>query len=154
MAWSKEMKWTLERQFMTFMLFVLHSQYHVCWCFGNFRSPGISMNGIDPQSHNILSPALYKFTYSISCVYPIKYAHSFVTWAQFWPSDIVVACICLSVCLVITILADVLALNSLAPRSSECDSKKWNFQSCFTDWYLQIFSWWCPPLNATGPHWW
>ena len=123
LAWSKEMKLTLEQQFITFMLFVLHSQYHVCWCFGNFRCPGISMNGIDPQSHNILSPALYEFTYSISCVYPIKYAHSFVTWGQFWPSDIMVACVCLSVCFVITILADVLILNSLAPGSSECDSK-------------------------------
>ena len=25
---------------------------------------------------------------------------------------------------------------------------KCNFQSCFTDWYLQIL-WWCPQMNAT-----
>ena len=36
---------------------VLHSQYHACWCFGYFRSRGISRHGIDPQSRNILSLA-------------------------------------------------------------------------------------------------
>ena len=28
-------------------LFILHSQHHGCWCPGDFRSQGISSNGID-----------------------------------------------------------------------------------------------------------
>ena len=48
------MKLTLEQQYI---LTVLQSQYHFCWCFGNFRSQGISRHDIDPQSRNILSPA-------------------------------------------------------------------------------------------------
>ena len=40
------------------MLSVLHSQYHACWCSGDFRSQGISRNGIDPQNLNVMSPAL------------------------------------------------------------------------------------------------
>ena len=52
LAWPKQMKLTLEQQYM---LSVLHSQYHVCWCSGNFRSQCISRNGIEPQSHNIPS---------------------------------------------------------------------------------------------------
>ena len=32
------------------MLFVLHNQYHACWCSGDFRSQSISRYGIDRQS--------------------------------------------------------------------------------------------------------
>ena len=39
------------------MLSVLHSQYHACWCSGDFRSQGINRHGIDPQSRDIPSPA-------------------------------------------------------------------------------------------------
>ena len=31
---------------------------------------------------------------------------------------------------------------------------KCNLQPCLTGWYLQIFLWWCPQMNATGPCWW
>ena len=41
------------------MLSVLHGQYHTCWCSGNFRSQGISMHGIDPQSPNINSFSIH-----------------------------------------------------------------------------------------------
>ena len=47
-----KMKLTLEQ----YMLSVLHSQYHACWCTGDFRSQCISRHGIDTQSQNILSP--------------------------------------------------------------------------------------------------
>ena len=30
---------------------------------------------------------------------------------------------------------------------------KCNLQSCFTDWYLQIFLWQCPQMNVTEPYW-
>ena len=38
------------------MLSVVHSQYHGCWCPGDFRSQGISRHGIDSQSRNIPPP--------------------------------------------------------------------------------------------------
>ena len=41
------MKSTLKQQYM---LSVLHSQYHACWCSSNFRSQGISRNGIHPKA--------------------------------------------------------------------------------------------------------
>ena len=47
LAWSKELKLTLEQQYM---LSVLYSQYHACWCSGGFRSQGISRHGIDPKA--------------------------------------------------------------------------------------------------------
>ena len=40
------MKLTLEQQYL---LSVLHSQYHACWCSGDFRSQCISRHGIAPQ---------------------------------------------------------------------------------------------------------
>ena len=48
------MKLSVEQQYI---LPVLHSQYHACWCSGDFRSQCISRHGIDSQSRNILSPA-------------------------------------------------------------------------------------------------
>ena len=39
------------------MLSVLHSQYHACWCTGDFRSQCINRHGIDHQSRIIPSPA-------------------------------------------------------------------------------------------------
>ena len=54
LAWPRPMKLTLEQQYM---LFVLHSQYHACWCSGDFRSQCIGSRGINPQSQNIPSPA-------------------------------------------------------------------------------------------------
>ena len=48
------MKSIVEQQYM---LSVLHSQYHACWCSGDFRSQGISRHDINPQKQNILSPA-------------------------------------------------------------------------------------------------
>ena len=47
------MKLILEQQYM---LSVPHSQYHACWCIGDFRSQCISRCGIYPQSQNIPSP--------------------------------------------------------------------------------------------------
>ena len=44
------------------MLSVVHSQYHGCWCPGDFRSQGISRHGIDPLSRNIPSPASEELT--------------------------------------------------------------------------------------------
>ena len=35
LTWPKYMKLSLEHQYM---LSVLHSLYHACWCFGNFRA--------------------------------------------------------------------------------------------------------------------
>ena len=53
------MKLTLEWKYI---FSVLHSQYHACWCSGDFRSQGISRHGIDPQSWNIPSPAPEELT--------------------------------------------------------------------------------------------
>ena len=44
-AWPNYMKWTVEQQYM---MCVLQSQYHACWCFGDFRSQCISGHSIDP----------------------------------------------------------------------------------------------------------
>ena len=41
----KWMKLSMEQKYM---LSVLCSQYHACWCSGDFRSQGISRNGVDP----------------------------------------------------------------------------------------------------------
>ena len=57
LAWHK-MKFALEQQYM---LSVLHSQYHVCWCSGDCRSQGISKCVIDPQSQNIPYQASEEF---------------------------------------------------------------------------------------------
>ena len=46
------MNLSLEQQYM---LSVLHSQYHSCWCCDDFRGQAINSHGIDPQSRNILS---------------------------------------------------------------------------------------------------
>ena len=59
LAWLKLMKLTLEQQYM---LSVLHSQYHACWCSGDFRSQGISRHGFDPQHQNIPFPASQELT--------------------------------------------------------------------------------------------
>ena len=48
------MKLILKQQYM---LYVWHSQYHVCWCSVDFRSQGINRHGIYPQSQNMLSSA-------------------------------------------------------------------------------------------------
>ena len=48
------MKLSLEQQYM---LSVLLSQYHTCWCTGNFRSQCISRHSIGLQSRNIPSVA-------------------------------------------------------------------------------------------------
>ena len=42
LAWPTLMKLTLEQQYA---LCVLHSQYHACWCTGDFRSQCISRHG-------------------------------------------------------------------------------------------------------------
>ena len=46
------MELSLKQQYM---LSVLNSEYHACWCTGDFRSQGIIRHGIDPQSRNIPS---------------------------------------------------------------------------------------------------
>ena len=48
------MQLTLEQKYM---LSILLSQYHSCWCSGDFRGQCISRHGIDPQSRNMPSPA-------------------------------------------------------------------------------------------------
>ena len=66
---------TLEQQYM---LSVLHSQFHACWCSGDFRSQGISRYGIDPQSQNIPSPASEELNNIIlppDRVWPAKIPH-------------------------------------------------------------------------------
>ena len=60
LTWPKKMKLSLEQ---LYMLSVLHSQYHACWCTGDFRSQCISRHGIDPQSENIPSPASEEFIF-------------------------------------------------------------------------------------------
>ena len=45
LASLKLVKLTPEQQYM---LSILHSQYHACWCSGDFRSQGISRYGIAP----------------------------------------------------------------------------------------------------------
>ena len=42
-------------------------------------------------------------------------------------------------------------INPLVPGRSGCDFENANFQSCFTEWYLQILI--CPE-NAKRPCWW
>ena len=37
------------------MLSVLHSQYHACWCSGDFRSQGINRHGIAPPEYSVSS---------------------------------------------------------------------------------------------------
>ena len=59
LAWPKWMKLNLEQQYMPS---VLHSQYHACWCSGDFRSQVICRHGIDCQSRNIPSPASKELT--------------------------------------------------------------------------------------------
>ena len=54
LAGRKYVKLTLEQQYM---LSVLHSQYHACWCSGDFESQGISRRGIGQISRNIPSLA-------------------------------------------------------------------------------------------------
>ena len=46
-----------------YMLSVINSQYHACWCPGDFRSQGISRPDIDPQSRNIQPPASEELKY-------------------------------------------------------------------------------------------
>ena len=41
---------------------VLHSQYHACWCSGDFKRQGISRHGIDLQSQTILSSESQELT--------------------------------------------------------------------------------------------
>ena len=60
LAWPKWMKLSLEQHYI---LYVLHSQYHACWCTGDFRSQCISRHDIDPQSRNIPSPASEELTH-------------------------------------------------------------------------------------------
>ena len=52
------MELTIKQQYM---LSVLQSQYHACWCTGDLRSQCISKHGVDPQSRNIPSPASEEF---------------------------------------------------------------------------------------------
>ena len=54
LTWPNWIKLTLEQQYV---LSVLHSQYHACWCSGDFRSQCISRHSIDLKSWNIPSPA-------------------------------------------------------------------------------------------------
>ena len=46
-----------------YILPVLLSQYHVCWCSGDFRSRSIIRHGIDPPKWNILSPSSEQLRY-------------------------------------------------------------------------------------------
>ena len=55
LAWHKYMKLTLEQ---LCLLSALHSQYHACWCPGDFMNQGINRHNTDPQSQNIPSPPL------------------------------------------------------------------------------------------------
>ena len=59
LAWPKYMILTLKQQYM---LFVLLSQYHACWCTGDFRSQCISRHGMGTQ----------KPEYSISSITKLK----------------------------------------------------------------------------------
>ena len=51
------MKLTLEQEYM---LSVLHSQYYVCWCSGDFRSQGISRHGIDPTKSEYFISSIWR----------------------------------------------------------------------------------------------
>ena len=64
-----------------FILFVLHSQYHACWCPGDFRIQIISKHGIDPQSQNILYPASEELT--INHIIPSRFVTFFSPEAPF-----------------------------------------------------------------------
>ena len=94
LAWPKWMKLSLEQHYM---LYVLHSQYHACWCTGNFRSQCISRHYIDLQSRNIPSPAseelrwvwnwlcqsgtqifcYRQYLYTISCLMDLQYPEKY-----------------------------------------------------------------------------
>ena len=85
LAWPKYLKLTLEPQYM---LSVLNSQYHTCWCTGDFRSQCIIRHGIDSKTRIILSPASEELnainTIFCNCICCRKYglhskAHSFNT---------------------------------------------------------------------------
>ena len=65
-------------------LFILHTQYHCCWCPGDTRSQGISSHGIDlaiPEYSRLSTRGVNK-SYSAmeSC-----YSYSIVN--SLWPSD-------------------------------------------------------------------
>ena len=74
------MKSTLKQQYM---LSVLHSQYHACWCSSDFRSQGISRNGIHPKAG---------MEYSISSIRRVNHCpiaflfrkHKNVFISQYW----------------------------------------------------------------------
>ena len=61
--WLDPSRWNELRNNNTCVLSVLHSQYHACWCSGDFRRQGFSRYGIDPQSWNILSLASEELTH-------------------------------------------------------------------------------------------
>ena len=61
-----QIKITLEEDYM---LPILYSQYHACWCSGDFRSQGIGRHGIDPIAQNILPPASEDFNNIVQAAY-------------------------------------------------------------------------------------
>ena len=73
------MKLTLAQQYI---LFVLHSQYHACWCTGDCFSQNISRHGtcIDPKSRYILFPASEECRYGLLKPKPYLISYLLVGW--------------------------------------------------------------------------
>ena len=62
LAWPKYMEFNLEQKYM---LSVILSQKHACYCTGGFRSQSMNTHGLDPQIQNSPSPASERFTFEI-----------------------------------------------------------------------------------------
>ena len=58
-----------------YMLPILYSQYHACWCPGDSRSQGISGHGIDHIRRNIPSLATEELTGQDSCMQSATIVH-------------------------------------------------------------------------------
>ena len=85
LALPKSMSLTLKQQCM---MFVLESQYHACWCAGDFRSQSIGRHGID----HITSPASEELIYCGSVTH---------FWMKYWLSYISAISYYLNQCLLV-----------------------------------------------------
>ena len=65
------------------LLAVWHSQYHACWCSGDFRSLGINRHGIDPQKQEYYAPASAELITNL-CFHKVPSNHSWCVFMWSW----------------------------------------------------------------------